>query len=147
MTKLIENTLQLLNSSCAPEVMAVLDPNPSELMEAASILEHYRIPDSRRVKLLALFVLLELARKRHANVCFTSTCLTRKILDGDYFQSLYIQLAMQFEEMELVRYLAPLLKKYYIRQALGKEESEPLTFTLQAYLQREQAAERKNRAI
>ncbi|MCJ8011892.1 hypothetical protein MUG84_09075 [Paenibacillus sp. KQZ6P-2] len=147
MTMLIENTLQLLESSCAPEAMAVLDLDPSELKETASILEDYGIPFSRSIKLMALIALLALARKRHEDVSFSDEQLTRKILDGDYFQSLYVQLAMQFDEMGLVRYLAPRLKKYYISQAMGKLSAEPLHDSLQAYLQAEQAAARKEQAI
>lgn len=147
MNDLIENTLQLLQSSYVPEAMAVIDPDPTELMEAASILEHYRIPAPRSVRLLALFALLLLARKRHEHASFFDERLTRNILDGDYFQSLYVQLAVQFGEMDLVRYLAPRLKKYYIGQAMGKITTEPLALILQAYLQAEQAAARKERAI
>lgn len=147
MTELIEKALQLLTAACAPEAMAVLDPDPSELKEAAALLERHGIPHSRSVRLLALVALLALARKRHDGVSFAGEQLTRSILDGDYFQSLYVQLAVQYEEMELVRYFAPLLKQYYVRRALGEPCAEPLTQHLRGYLLLEHAAPRKERAM
>ncbi|BFH60045.1 hypothetical protein [Paenibacillus azoreducens] len=149
MTQLIEDTLQLLKAACAPEAMIVPDPDLSELTEAAAMLQRNEVSYSRAVNLLALFTLLILARKRHDKVSYSDPDLTRKILDGDYFQSLYIQLALQFGEMELVRYLAPVLKTWYIRQALGQPAAEPLASVFQAYLQHEQAsaAPEKHKAI
>lgn len=147
MTELTEKALQLLNHACAPEAMAVLDADPLELRAAASLLERYAVPRSRGAKLLALIILLELARKRHDGLTFADERLTGRILDGDYFQSLYVQLAVQFEELDLVRYLAPLLKRHYVRLALGEAGGEPLLASLEGYLRAEQAAARKERAI
>ncbi|MWV45765.1 hypothetical protein GRF59_19295 [Paenibacillus sp. HJL G12] len=147
MTELIEKALQLLAAACAPEAMAVLDADPSELKETASLLERYAIPRSRGAKLLALVTLLELARKRHDGLTLADERLTGRILDGDYFQSLYVQLAVQFEEMELVRYLAPLLKRHYVRLALGEAGGERLVVSLEGYLRAEQAVSREEHAI
>ncbi|MDR0269202.1 hypothetical protein [Paenibacillus sp.] len=143
MTQLIDDTLQLLKNACAPEAMIVPDPNLSILAEAAAMLEQNEVSYSRSVKLLTLFTLLDLARKRHDGVRYSDPDLTRRILDGDYFQSLYIQLAIEFGEMDLVRYLAPELKTWYIRRALGRPVHEPLVSIFEAYLHHESAAQHR----
>ncbi|OAB45414.1 hypothetical protein [Paenibacillus glacialis] len=133
-TQLMNETFQLLQAECSPKAGIALDIDRTEMLVTESLLNSYDLAYERKVHLLALYTVLKLATSRHKDCNYSDPNLTRKVLDGDYLYSLYIQLAVQFEEIDLISYLAPHIKKWQIRGAEGHSEVELLYTCLEQFL-------------
>lgn len=133
-TQLMNETFLLLQAVCSPKAGIMLDIDRTEMLDTGSLLNRYDLAYERKVHLLALYTVLSLATSRHKDCHYSDPDLTRKVLDGDYLYSLYIQLALQFEEIDLISYLAPHIKKWQIRGAEGHSEVEFLFTCLEQFL-------------
>ncbi|MHA0857091.1 hypothetical protein [Paenibacillus sp. CMAA1364] len=133
-TKLMNETFRLLQIECSPQARISLDGHEADMLVAASLLTRYELTDDRRLHLSVLYIVLHIATIRHKNCDFSDPDLTRKVLDGDYLYSLYIQLALQYKEFDLITFLAPRIKKWQIQWAEGDSEVELLSHTFEQYL-------------
>lgn len=133
-TQLMNETFLILQTECSPAAKIVLDIDRADLLVAESLLNRYDLEHERRVHILTLYTLLKLATSRHKDCHYSDPNLTRKVLDGDYLYSLYIQLALQFKEFDLISFLAPHIKKWQIIWAEGHSEVELLPTCLEQFL-------------
>jgi len=133
-TKLMNETFLLLQSECSPKAGITFRIDLTEILDTESLLNSYDLAYERKVHLLALYTVLSLATSRHKDCHHSDPNLTRKVLDGDYLYSLYIQLAVQFEEIDLISYLAPHIKKWQIRGAEGHSGVQMLSTCLEQFL-------------
>jgi hypothetical protein len=133
-TQLMNETFHLLQAECSPKAGITLDIDWADMLVAESLLNSYDLAYERKLHLLALYTVLTLATSRHKDCHQSDLNLTRKVLDGDYLYSLYIQLALQFKEFDLISFLAPHIKKWQIRWAEGHSEVELLTTCLEQFL-------------
>lgn len=133
-TQLLNDTFRLLDELKSPVAGIALDICPESLQELASVLESSPLSPRRRSVLLTLYALLVMARERHRDCSYQDTDLTRRILDGDYLYSLYLQSAVQFRETGLAAYIAPVLKRQHIAFAEGRPAEENLALHFETYL-------------
>ena len=136
-TQLMNETFLLLQAECSPKAGIVLDIDRTEMLVTEALLNSYDLLYERKVRLLALYTILKIATSRHKDCHYSDPNLTRKVLDGDYLYSLYIQLAVQYDEIDLITYLAPHIKKWQIRGAEGHSEVEFLFTCLEQFLNHE----------
>ncbi|MGF7050270.1 hypothetical protein J2T13_004795 [Paenibacillus sp. DS2015] len=133
--QLMNETLRLLQAECSPTAGIKMDIiDHTDLLDMSSLLNSYDFLYKRKIHLLVLYTVLSMATKRHQDCRYTDPDLTRKILDGDYLYSLYIQLAIQFDEHGLISYMAPRIKKWQIRGAEGHSNEESLFTYLEQFL-------------
>ena len=133
-TRLMNDTFRLLHEEWSPIAGIVLDVPYHDLNRLASVLEPHQLAPRRETVLLALFALLHMARERHRDCSFQDPDLTRRILDGDYLYSLYLQMAVKYRETALVSHLAPVLKRQQIAFAEGRVIDEDLTVHFETFL-------------
>jgi hypothetical protein len=135
-TQLMKDTSLLLLSEFSPIANITLDINVVDMLNVELLLNKYDLAYNRKIQLLALYTVLKLATNRHQNCQYSDPNLTRKVLDGDYLYSLYIQLALQYDEFDLITFLAPHIKRWQIRGAEGYTEVESLFTCLEQFLDR-----------
>ena len=124
---MIREALERLQAEIDPVTRIRLKPEKSVLVEALTVFERCGVEPLRRPRLLAIYTLLASAFARHSEPLeLDDTELTRRILDGDYLYSLYIQYALKCKEESLLRGLSPFVKKIQIARALGRDEEVPL---------------------
>ena len=124
---MIREALERLQAEIDPVTRIRLKPEKSVLVEALTVFERCRVEPLRRPRLLAIYTILASAFARHSEPLeLDDTELTRRILDGDYLYSLYIQYALKCKEESLLRELSPFVKKIQIARALGQDEQVPL---------------------
>ena len=133
-TQLMNETIRLLQAECSPKAGITLDIDWTDMPVVESLLNSYDLAYERKVHLLALYTVLKLATSRHKDCHYSDPNLTRKVLDGDYLYSLYIQLALQYKEFDLITFLAPHIKKWQIKWAEGHSEVELLSTCLEQFL-------------
>ncbi|TCZ76352.1 hypothetical protein E0485_14230 [Paenibacillus albiflavus] len=123
---LIEETIVMLNQKLSPDAAIEIDLGPDCCTEMLQLLEKYEA-DRERIKiLLACYILLQLAKKKHCEFSDDNEILTKQILDGDYLHSIYYDFALSHKETELVAYLAPINKQIHIRMAQGEKPDRML---------------------
>ncbi|AJS61051.1 hypothetical protein [Paenibacillus sp. IHBB 10380] len=146
--QLMNESLRLLQAECSPKAgieMNIIDQ--TDLLVMSSLLNSYDFVYTRKIHLLTLYAVLSLATKRHQDCSYTDPNLTRKILDGDYLYSLYIQLALQFDEYDLISYMAPRIKKWQIKGAEGHSNEASLFTYLEQFLNLEFQHHQASKAI
>lgn len=124
--KLIEDTFRLLQAEMSPLAGIQLSLSPAECEQLLPVLERHDLEYDRKVHLLGIYIILTVAAERHRECVPHHPDLTRNILDGDYLYSFYLQFAVKCRELDLVAYMAPLIKKMQIERSNG-EFTERLT--------------------
>lgn len=118
---IIREALERLQTEIDPITRIRIEPEPAALAEALGVFKRCGAEPLRLPRLLAVYLLLASALERHAQPLSSDDPeLTRRILDGDYLYSLYIQYALKCKEESLLRGLAPFVKKIQIGRALGR---------------------------
>ncbi|QDH21792.1 hypothetical protein [Saccharibacillus brassicae] len=118
---IIRETLERLQAEIDPVTRIRLAPDRAALNAALAAFERCAVEPLRQPGLLAVYALLDAALARHAEpIRLDDPQLTRRILDGDYLYSLYVQYALKCREESLLRGLAPFVKKVQIARALGR---------------------------
>lgn len=133
-TRLMNDTFRLLHEEWSPIAGIVMDVPCHDLNRLIRVLGPHQLEPKRQTVLLALYSLLYMAQERHRDCSFHDPDLTRNILDGDYLYSLYLQVAVKYEETDLVSYLAPVLKRQKIALAEGRMIDEDLTIHFDTFL-------------
>lgn len=120
---MIREALERLQAEIDPVTRIRLEPEQTVMVEALHVFKRCGVEPLRLPRLLAVYILLASALERHAEpLSLNDTELTRRILDGDYLYSLYIQYALKCREEPLLRGLAPFVKKIQIARALGRSQ-------------------------
>ncbi|WP_410770931.1 hypothetical protein [Fontibacillus sp. BL9] len=147
--ELIQDACHLLQSELSPETGIRVTISDQDARPFIYLLEQYDMPAIRRQRLLSIYIAIKLALKRHGD-CESSDSgevLTRKVLDGDYLYSFYLQLCLGWQEIDLLIHLAPVIKQIQIKRAGGKSEDERLLKGWELFLQLENNLSRQSRAI
>ncbi|MGG6311528.1 hypothetical protein [Paenibacillus macerans] len=147
--QLIQDAYRLLQGELSPEAGIVLDLRQEEVAPLANLLEQYDMTAARQCRLLTIYVAIKLALHRHSECEFTASGdeLTRKVLDGDYLYSFYLELCLKWEEYDLLSHLAPILKQIQIKRVEGRPEDERLLKAWELFLQLENNRSTASRAI
>ncbi|WP_249901860.1 hypothetical protein [Paenibacillus sp. PK3_47] len=117
--QLIEDTFRLLKAEMSPIAGIQLNLSPAECEQLLPVLERHDLEYDRKIHLFGIYIILTAAAQRHMDCVPHHPELTRRILDGDYLYSFYLQFAVQCRELDLVAYLAPSIKKLQIRRSNG----------------------------
>lgn len=148
-TEFIQNACHLLQGKISPETGIIADIRDEDVRPLVLLLEQHDMPAERGRRLLSIYIAIKLALLRHGG-CTESVSgetLTRKVLDGDYLYSLYIQLCLEWREIDLLSQLAPVIKQIQVRRADGKAEDDRLLKCWEAFLRLEaRASARQSRA-
>ena len=127
-TKLIEDTISMLEETIDPDAVIALDADEHGLEKMVTLLHSYEITHSRKMTILGCYILLQLAvSKHHEAEPDENGAITRSILDGDYCFGLYFRILIQFSELKLLTYLAPVQKKIQLNLISGKPMNHILT--------------------
>lgn len=107
-TALIQDACHFLQGEISPETGITLNFRSEDALTVALVLSEYNMTAERRMRLLSIYIAIKLALQCHQD-CHRlepGDVLTRKILDGDYLYSFYVQLCLHFEEFDLLTHLA-----------------------------------------
>lgn len=137
--ELIQNASHLLRGELSPEAGIELDLPIAAIQPYALLLEQSDMPALRRQRLLSIYIAIKLALQRHGECEGTGggEALVRKVLDGDYLYSLYVQLCLKWGEIDLLAKLAPVIKQLQIQRAEGPVDDDRLLTSLDQYVQLE----------
>lgn len=137
--ELIQNASHLLRGELSPEAGIELDLPIAAIQPYALLLEQSDMPVLRRQRLLSIYIAIKLALQRHGECEGTGggEALVRKVLDGDYLYSLYVQLCLKWGEIDLLAKLAPVIKQIQIQRAEGQADDDRLLTSLELYMQLE----------
>ncbi|MGP0587060.1 hypothetical protein [Paenibacillus timonensis] len=136
---LIQDAYRLLQGEISPEAGIKLDLPHEEVTPLAVLLEQYDMTPVRQCQLLSIYIAIKLALQRHSECSSLAPgeALTRKVLDGDYLYSFYVELCLKWEEYDLLTHLAPIIKQMQIKRVEGRAEDERLIKALELFLQLE----------
>lgn len=128
MNSLIQDAIKLLQSELSPLTGIVAESETAYplLVDAATQLGEYNLPPLRASRMLTLYYAITLAMQSHNDCKEPGKSSTRRVLDGDYLYSLYLQLALKWEEFDLISSLAPYIKTIQIKRAEGSPEDDLL---------------------
>lgn len=146
-TKLMNDTFRFLQQEISPVAGIILDLSCQDLNRLISVMDPHHLSMRRQTVLLALYSLLIMAEDRHRNCSSNDADLTKRILDGDYLYSLYLQVAVKYKETGLAGHLAPVLKRQQIAFAEGKAAQLDIASHFDAFLCREYKQKHAGRAI
>ncbi|GGH37990.1 hypothetical protein [Paenibacillus segetis] len=145
--KLVHDAIHLLQGEISPETGIILDLKDEDVLPMADLLLRYDLPTDRQSRLLSIYIAIKLALLRHRSCEGSGENLTRKVLDGDYLYSFYIELCLHWEEYELLSHLAPVIKQMQIKIIEGNPEDERLLKGWELFLQLENNRRRTSQAI
>ncbi|WP_068782840.1 hypothetical protein [Paenibacillus phocaensis] len=147
--KLIHDAYRLLQSELSPESGIKIDLPYEEATKLASILEPYDMTPLRQCQQLSIYIAIKLALQRHGecSALAPGETLTRKVLDGDYLYSLYVELCLKWEEYDLLAHLAPMIKQLQIQRAEGRSEDDRLLKAWEWFLQLENTRSTATKAM
>lgn len=132
----MDKTMEMLQSELAPDACIAMEIEGRWVEEMAYYLSTYAMEEHERICILGSYVLLRLACQCHEGLRADEEQLTKRILDGDYLQSLYYQFATRFQQFELLSAIAPVHKKVHIRRVEGKSADYLLQTAFQKYVAR-----------
>lgn len=149
LTALIQDACHFLQGEISPETGITLNLRKEDVLPAALLLSEYDMTAERRIRLLSIYIAIYLALQRHqdCHLLESGDVLTRKVLDGDYLYSFYVQLCLRFEEFDLLTHLAPLVKQIQIKRVEGQPEDERLAKGFEVFLRLEHNRNHTRRAI
>lgn len=133
-TRLIQETLSLLQQQLSPQAGIKLEPDGTMLEEMASLLHACRLVRSRQLAVLGSYALLRMSLSRHRRLSgLEGAALTKCILDGDYLLGVFYRFVAQCNEQQLPLFLAPTLKRLQISIVEGGTFEESLTELLNVF--------------
>lgn len=145
--KLVHDAIHLFQGEISPETGIILDLKDEDVLPMADLLLRYDLPSDRQSRLISIYIAIKLALQRHRSCEGSRENLTRKVLDGDYLYSFYIELCLHWEEYELLTHLAPIIKQMQIKVIEGNPEDERLLKGWELFLQLENNRRRTSQAI
>ncbi|MFD1177386.1 hypothetical protein ACFQ3W_13910 [Paenibacillus puldeungensis] len=147
--KLFQDACHLLQGELSPEAGIHLDLSQEEVAPLVNLLEQYDMPTVRQCRLLSIYIAIKLALQRHIGCDNTESgeFLTRKVLDGDYLYSFYVQICLKWEEYDLLSYMAPVIKQIQIKRVEGRPEDDRLLKGWELFLQLENNRRPTSKAI
>ncbi|WP_178025220.1 hypothetical protein [uncultured Paenibacillus sp.] len=136
---LIQDAYRLLQGELSPEAGIKVDLPCEEAAPLATLLDQYDMSEFRRCQRLSIYIAIKLALQRHSECSSLAPgeTLTRKVLDGDYLYSFYVELCLKWEEFDLLTHLAPIIKQLQIKRVEGRSEDERLLKAWELFLQLE----------
>ncbi|WP_018749802.1 hypothetical protein [Paenibacillus sanguinis] len=146
---LIQDAYRLLQGECSPEAGIIVDLPALEAAPMAILLEQYDMNAERQCRLLTIYIAIKLALQRHRDCEHLAAGeeLTRRVLDGDYLYSFYVELCLKWEEYDLLSHLAPVIKQIQIKRAEGRPEDERLLKGWELFLRLEHNRSTASQAI
>lgn len=133
-SRLIQDTLSLLQQQLSPLTGINLKPEGTMLEEMTSLLHTCRLVRSRQLAVLGSYALLRMSLSKHRRMAgLGGAALTKHILDGDYLLGVFYRFVAQCNEQQLPLYLAPTLKKLQISIVEGGTFEEAISELLQAF--------------
>lgn len=143
----IDDAFHILKGELAPEAGISLDLKEDDVLPMCNLLERYDLPALRQCRILSIYSAIKIALLRHSSTSCSGEELTRKVLDGDYLYSLYVQLCLKWEEYNLLSHLAPIIKVIQIKRADCKPEDDRLIKGFELFLQLELNRSTRSQAI
>jgi hypothetical protein len=137
--QLIQDAYRLLQGELSPEAGIQIDLPYEEATPLADLLLQYDMTPARQRQRLSIYIAIKLAIQRHSECSSLAPgeALTRKVLDGDYLYSFYVELCLKWEEFDLLVHLAPIIKQLQIKRVEGRSEDERLLKAWELFLQLE----------
>ncbi|MDU4698527.1 MAG: hypothetical protein E6Y08_22170 [Paenibacillus sp.] len=137
--QLIQDAYRLLQGELSPEAGIQIDLPYEEATPLADLLLQYDMTPALQRQRLSIYIAIKLAMQRHSECSSLAPgeALTRKVLDGDYLYSFYVELCLKWEEFDLLVYLAPIIKQLQIKRVEGRSEDERLLKAWELFLQLE----------
>ncbi|GGF99228.1 hypothetical protein [Paenibacillus aceti] len=147
-TKLVQDACLLLQGEISPESGIHLKLQQEDVLPMVSLLDQYDLTPVRKQRHLSIYIAIKLALQSHmcCDNC-TGETLTRKVLNGDYLYSLYVQLCLKWEEYDLLTHLAPIVKRIQIKHVEGNPQDTLLIEGWEWFLQFEGNCSRAIQAI
>ncbi|WMT41540.1 hypothetical protein RE628_03095 [Paenibacillus sp. D2_2] len=147
-TKLVQDACLLLQGEISPETGIHLELRQEDILPMVRVLNQYDLTPVRKQRHLSIYIAIKLALQSHAasNGC-TGEMLTRKVLNGDYLYSLYVQLCLKWDEQDLLTHLAPIVKRIQIKHVEGNPKDTLLIEGWEWFLQLEGNCARAIQAI
>jgi hypothetical protein len=136
---LISQTMNQLKKQLSQEAGIAIEMDTRWVRDMAEFLNEYDMEDDRRECILGCYILLRLSLQCHDGVGKDEQQLTKRILDGDYLQSLYFEYALRYKAMDLLRSLATVHKSLQIRRIEGKPADYLLGTAIQQFVTRRYA--------
>ncbi|WP_054957424.1 hypothetical protein [Paenibacillus dakarensis] len=133
-SRLMNDTFRLLQEEWSRDAGIVPDVPCRDMNRMADVLGPHQLEPERQTVLLALYALLYMAQERHRDCSYSDPDLTKRILDGDYLYSFFLQLAVKYRETDLASYLSPILKRQQIALAEGRRIDKELTTYFEMFL-------------
>ncbi|MGG4555528.1 hypothetical protein [Paenibacillus humicus] len=148
-TALIQDACQLLQGDISPDTGITLNLDREDVLTAAHLLLQYDLPAERQIRLLSIYMAIKLALQRHRDCQLLEPGdeLTRKVLDGDYLYSFYVQQCLRYDEFSLLAHLAPTVKQIQIKRVEGRPEDERLEKAFEVFLRLEHHRNTTRKAI
>lgn len=143
--ELIQNAFHTLQREISPDTGIQLDLPCEEAEEMANLLLEFDLSALRSIRLLSIYIAIKIALLRHSDFSesLNGEELTRKVLDGDYLYSFYVQLCLQWNEYDLLGHLAPVIKQIQIRRITGSSYRDILHQCWEQFLELEKGSVRK----
>lgn len=147
--ELIQDAFQTLHREISPDTGIQLNMPCEEAEEMADLLLEHDLPTLRSTRLLSIYIAIKIALLRHSDFsdALNGEQLTRKVLDGDYLYSFYVQLCLQWNEYDLLTHLAPVIKQIQLRRIEGSAYHDVLLQCWELFLELEKGSVRKSCAI
>ncbi|WHX49785.1 hypothetical protein QNH46_03630 [Paenibacillus woosongensis] len=148
-TALVQDACHLLQGDISPDTGIILDLRREDALPVAHLLIQYDLPAERQIRLLSIYIAIKLALQRHrdCNLLEPGDELTRKVLDGDYLYSFYVQQCLRYEEFNLLTHLAPTVKQIQIKRVEERPEDERLATAFEVFLRLEHHRNTTRKAI
>lgn len=146
---LIQDACHLLQGEISPETGIHLNLIFEDVLPITTLINQYELPKTRSTYLLSIYIAIKLAFQSHdqCDELLSGEALTRKILDGDYLYSLYVQMCLKWREYDLLIHLAPVIKQIQIQRINGDLADDTLLKSFGAFLKIDQNLVTTSKAI
>lgn len=146
---LIQDACHLLQGEISPETGIHLNLFIDDVQPLTTLIEQYDLPEIRSIYLISIYIAIKLALQSHdqCDESLTGEALTRKVLDGDYLYSLYVQMCLKWKEYDLLIHLAPIIKQIQIKRVNGDAAEDKLLKGFELFLQLDHNHARASQAI
>lgn len=146
---LIQDACHLLQGEISPETGIHLNLLVDDVQPMTTLIEQYDLPEIRSIYLISIYIAIKLALQSHdqCDESLTGEALTRKVLDGDYLYSLYVQMCLKWKEYDLLIHLAPVIKQIQIKRINGDVAEDRLLKSFELFLRLDHNHVRASKAI